>query len=127
VLRERKVEYRALNRKGHQLCRAKVDGCLITDQETAICEYLVLDCDDLRAYLIELKGKDIIHAVEQLLSTYQRLPWRKENVVFARAVVSRVPQPEAVLNDARVLTLRRLLKKSGGDFQVKSQVYEESL
>lgn len=45
----------------------KVDGKIITDGKR--CDYLVLNDDLKTAYLIELKGKDINHATEQLDNT----------------------------------------------------------
>ena len=55
--------------------RYKIDGNIIIDGNK--CDYLVLNDDLKTAYLIELKGKDIHHAIKQLEDTLNIM---KENL-----------------------------------------------
>ena len=80
-------------------------------------------------YFIELKGRDLMSAVEQLTETikyFQAKEYKFTGKVFARAVVTRVHIPKSSIDtDARVLSLRKLLKKFGGDFDYNSQTFEK--
>ncbi|NMF57511.1 hypothetical protein [Pseudanabaena yagii] len=78
-------------------------------------------------YFIELKGRDLISAVEQLTQTikyFQTERYKITGKVFARAVVSRVVNPKSIEVDSRVIALRKLMKKLGGDFAYGSVQFE---
>lgn len=45
----------------------QVDGCIMVDGQR--CDFLLLNCSELIAYLIELKGSDLIHAIRQIIAT----------------------------------------------------------
>ncbi|MCU0289990.1 MAG: hypothetical protein MUF15_26830 [Acidobacteria bacterium] len=42
----------------------KVEDCLIKVGKR--CDFLIIDCEERIAYFIELKGKDLLSAVEQI-------------------------------------------------------------
>lgn len=54
-----------------------VDGCTITDG--AKCDKLLLSEDEHDEYYVELKGVDVIHAIDQLESTINRLGEFEDN------------------------------------------------
>jgi hypothetical protein len=56
------------NRK--TICKVRVDNCLITDQTIKKCDFLFSIQEDNKYYLVELKGKAIDIAIEQIVSTF---------------------------------------------------------
>lgn len=65
-------EHRANNNRGCRVYQYKVDGVIIKDSSLK-CDFLLLNDDYPAAYLIELKGSDIEHGIEQLEATKQFL------------------------------------------------------
>ncbi|WP_157162625.1 hypothetical protein [Cylindrospermum stagnale] len=68
-----KQEYRLDNSNKLEICKLRVDGCLITDQEGKKCDYLILACQDKLAFFVELKGQDLKEAIEQIDSALDKL------------------------------------------------------
>ena len=56
------------NNSLNTLTKYRVDGCLINDERPK-CDYLLLNCSKKKSYFIELKGSDLIKAVEQINSS----------------------------------------------------------
>ena len=56
-----------LNPEGVEYIRTKIDGCLIQGQTA--CDWMV-HCDSHGGVLIELKGKDVDRALEQLAASF---------------------------------------------------------
>jgi len=78
------------------VCLIQIDGCMIENQEVKKCDSLFLVCgqkNEKSAFLVELKGKKLEHALEQLVSTLQQL---KDNLtgfnIYARVATTRVPK-----------------------------------
>ena len=72
--------YRAWNSDKCRVTQYQIDGCVIRDTG-ARCDFLLMNEDKRNAYLIELKGSDIEHGIEQLEATAKRL--RKELSPYA--------------------------------------------
>ena len=72
VSREEKKEHRAINQKKNNVSQYKIDGEVIQNNSMK-CDYLVLNENKKEAYLIELKGSDISHAIDQLEATEKDL------------------------------------------------------
>lgn len=51
----------------------RIDGKVIKDKKVQKCDYLVLNDEKKTAYFIELKGKHLLKAKEQLEETYRRV------------------------------------------------------
>lgn len=64
-------EHRALNKDACHVTQYKIDGDIICDASIR-CDYLVMNDDRHVAYLIELKGSDIDHALDQLEAAAHR-------------------------------------------------------
>ena len=140
-VQEKKRKYILQNPLEQKVCRVRIDGCVIQSQAQAKCDYLITVCkpEDNNAqsdisssgdvYFVELKGKDIIRAVEQLTETIKYFQSGITGKAFARAVVSKVTVPRAgIETDARVKYLKKILeKKFNGNFNYRSQQYIESL
>ncbi len=70
VAREHGKKFTVDNRSGQPVCRVQVDKCLITSTATQKCDYLFKACGPDKYFLVELKGADVIHAVRQIVRTY---------------------------------------------------------
>ncbi|MCD8077519.1 MAG: hypothetical protein LUE63_03935 [Lachnospiraceae bacterium] len=57
-------EHRAVNEKTCHVTQYKMDGGVVCDVSIR-CDFLVMNDDQRDAYLIELKGSDIEHALDQ--------------------------------------------------------------
>ncbi|WP_434683891.1 hypothetical protein [Pseudanabaena minima] len=137
VAEENKRKYILQNPSRKKVCKVRIDGCVITSQSQRKCDYLMIVCEDeasnqtesVDLYFVELKGRDLMSAVEQLTETikyFQSEKYKFTGKVFARAVVTRVHIPTSSIDtDARVLSLRKLLKKLGGDFAYGSVQFEK--
>jgi len=127
VVEENKRKYILQNPSKRKVCKVRIDGCVISSQTKRKCDYLMIVCELEDMYFIELKGKDLISAVEQLTETvkYFQAEFREiQGKVFARVVLSKVPMPKSIESDSRVVALRKLLKKLGGDFAYGSVQFE---
>lgn len=99
VVKERKSKCIFSNPNRHLLTKVIVDGCQITDGVK--CDYLILDhCRN--EYFVELKGKDLPHAIEQLEATIQQLS-DKNSIVKKKAIIvsSRNPSNDTSLQRAQ--------------------------
>ncbi len=133
------------NPSEYRLRRYRIDGGVIT--EGMRCDYgIVTDfsgCNNTaktdtenrlggvakkqcRFYLVELKGKDLGHAAEQLYSTLTTLEQCVTACVFeARIVLSRVSHPNLPVTS--VIQLERRLARLGGRLKKASITLEETL
>lgn len=128
VVEENKRKYIFQNLSKKKVCKVKIDGCVIDSQNQRKCDYLIIICELADIYFIELKGRDLISAVEQLTETikyFQSIKYEITGKIFARIVLSKVPMPKAIEVDAKVIALKKLLKKSGGNFDYGSVQFEK--
>ncbi|MCT7971024.1 hypothetical protein [Laspinema olomoucense] len=120
-----------------RVCKVRVDDCVITSQEQCKCDYLFIVCNPEQVeeeklqsleqlYFVELKGKDLIHAVEQLTQTIDHFkPPLNQAQVFGRVVLSKSPSVKSIENDAKVVRLKKLLRKYQGNLEYSSRQYEK--
>lgn len=94
------------------LSKYKVDGCLIDDEDSK-CDFLLLNCTKEISYFVELKGSDLIKAVEQIDRSINVLHKDfKEYSVEARIVLTRVNTTD--LKSTKLVRLESRLKKLNG-------------
>jgi hypothetical protein len=94
------------------LSKYRVDGCLINDDDSK-CDYLLLNRTKEVSYFVELKGSDLIKAVEQINRSIDILHKDfKEYSVEARIVLTRVNTTD--LKSAKLIRLESKLKKLNG-------------
>ncbi|MGM3308657.1 hypothetical protein ACSQ6I_22230 [Anabaena sp. WFMT] len=124
-----KQEYRVTNDNGKEICKIKVDDCLITGGER--CDYLILSCEDKLAFFVELKGHDLKKAIGQIDSSITKLITEMQDFkIYARIVLNRNPTPD--INSSVEIKLKKRLKRLNGDNSIelikyRSQVLEESI
>jgi len=119
----RRTKYVYNNQSSDFLSKYRVDGGLIAD-DGAKCDYLLLNCEEKQSYFIELKGSDIIHAVEQVDRSIDLLKGRLSDFsVFARIVLTRVNTHD--LNHLKLKSLEKKVKALKGDLKKQSRLLED--
>lgn len=129
VLREPRESrvYRLENPSQKELVVYKIDGGLISSNDVLKCDNGIYTEDDT-LYLIELKGADYIHALEQLLSTISILlqrPQVKVSKLFARIVLSKIRVPAIIPTQEKKLLAQ--VHSRNGNFDKKCQTLCERI
>ena len=126
---EKGKTYRMINDFKYSVTKVRIDGGVFT--QTLCCDFLFLTrtvtnnkFKNESAYLIELKGTNVKHAIDQIESTIKKLKFtNKEFILKARIVAAKgIPLP---LRPANCLTLDERLRKQGGDLLCKTNLLEE--
>lgn len=121
--------YRFYNKSGKEFVVYKIDRGLINNEEVSKCDNSIYT-EDNWLYLIELKGTDLNHALDQINSTIEILikrPKIKVKKLNARIVLSRVSIPK--ITASKENKLKQLLHKSygGGDYKKQSRTLEDTI
>ncbi|MGB1206345.1 MAG: hypothetical protein ACPG5B_11895 [Chitinophagales bacterium] len=98
-----------LNAKRKEILKIHVDGCQITDNNTLKCDFLVIREEERLECYVELKGQDVMHAVEQIENTIKLLSKdEKKQLKYAFVIFSsRNPKTSAQLQN-----IKKKFKKS---------------
>lgn len=126
VFKDAKVsrEYIGKNINKKELKGLRVDDCLIIDGQK--CDYLLININDKTLYFIELKGSDLIKAIDQIDRTLDiLLPKFEHQAVHGRVVLSKVNTPNLV--SSRYIKLKKRLKDLNGTLEQKSIQMEENI
>lgn len=104
-----------------------IDGGLVSEQNTNKCDYGVYTEDDL-LILIELKGCDYNHALEQINSTIDNFKRRKAQPsrVCARIVASKIPSA-TTSNTVETKLVKRLKQLGNGTLRKMAPQLSEAL
>lgn len=121
--------YKFHNKSEKEIVIYKIDGGIINDKNMLKCDNGIYTEDDW-LFLIELKGADLNHALDQINSTIDILlkrPNRKVKKLNARIVLSKVSVPR--ISASKENKLKQLLHKSygGGDYKKQSRVLEDTI
>ena len=114
------------NQSVNHLAKYKIDGGLISDNAPK-CDFLLLNCEQKQSYFIELKGSDMICAVEQIDRSIEMLKNKLPGFAFfARIVLTRVNTID--LKDTKLPKLKKKLKSLNGNLKKSSRgVLEETV
>ena len=94
------------------LSKYRVDGCLINDNDLK-CDFLLINRTKKISYFVELKGSDLIKAVEQIDRSINVLhEYFKGYSIQARIVLTRVNTTD--LKSIKLIRLENKLKKMNG-------------
>ncbi|WP_026103637.1 MULTISPECIES: hypothetical protein [Kamptonema] len=116
VLQENKSKITFLNLNQDPILIIKVDGCVISDNETLRCDYALIPYDTVEIY-VELKGSDTSQAVKQLESTIRLLSKNPQKIKKLCFVVStRVPQQATTIQQLQI----QFKKKFNASFRIKN-------
>lgn len=107
--------HKAYNQKSAYVTHYKIDGVVITNGSR--CDFLLMNEEKKVAYLIELKGSDLVKAAEQLEATEERLKSEIFGYDLYYRIVANKCRTQAIHSSAyRKYQLRwkgRLLQKTG--------------
>lgn len=116
VLQENKSKITFLNPNQDEILIIKVDGCVISDNETLRCDYALIPSDAVEIY-VELKGSDIAQAVKQIESTIKLLSENPQKIKKLCFVVStRVPKQTTSIQQLQ----SQFKKKFNASFRIKN-------
>jgi hypothetical protein len=116
VLQENKSKIAFLNPNQDKVLTVKVDGCVISDNETLRCDYALIPSNTIEIY-VELKGSDIPHAVKQIESTIRLLsqdPQKMKKLCFV--VSTRVPKQSTNVQQLQI----QFKRKFNASFRIKN-------
>ncbi len=131
VLKEKgeKSEFRLHNDSEKEIVVYKIDGGILTSNEIKKCDYGVYTEQDV-LYLIELKGSDYRHALDQIMSTIDTL--LKKNSISvrqlnARIVLSKCRIPNILVTQEKKLNILLKTKYGKGNIRKQTKVLEENI
>lgn len=116
VLQEKKSKITFLNPDRVKVLKIRVDGCVIKDNNSLRCDYMLIPNSELEIY-VELKGSDVQYAVKQIEATIQALSddlKKKKKLCFV--VSTRVPKQTTSIQQIQ----SQFKKKFNASFRVKS-------
>ena len=124
---EKGKSYYYFNDSERKVILHHMDGGVISDSSQKKCDYLlsISNNKDIIAILLELKGKDIWHALEQIsvtLDTFNNY-FRKCECTYGRIVLAQT-SPK-IMADPKVVKLKKKLSRLHGDLKIRSKTMEE--
>lgn len=130
VCEEKKMKYQLENDIGAIISKYHIDGGVVSkDSEIDRCDFLIVSqncAKKIKQVFVELKGKDVIHAMEQLKSSVTRFQIKGNGNPQIRAVCVCKKVPD-IQNDARGNALRKYFIANHIQFEKKSGKFEEKL
>ena len=111
----------ANNVKQCHVTHYRIDGIVITDR--AACDFLLINEDTYTAYLIELKGRDLVRSVEQLESTEATL----KDKLRAYSLEFRIVASKARTHAIESVTFKRFKEKKKQSLIYKTNQIEEKI
>ena len=120
-------KWKGLNNKKKRVIKYRVDGGIITSMAESKCDYAVYVEGDA-IYLIELKGANYNHALEQIDATLDKLiktPGIETSSVNGRIVLTRGRVPG--IKYSKEASLEKKLKKLNGSLDSKTRIFEEEI
>ena len=123
TIKENKRVFTIKNSTTKNINIVKVDDCLIKNGQK--CDYLFeIECEDLKEILyVELKGKDLNHALEQILTTIEFCKNNYSHHYYTRkafVVLSRYPK-----EDSSIQKRKRALKRQNITLRTATNKHEE--
>lgn len=101
------------------ICRIKVDACLVASEEVKKCDYVFVRCSNNDHYYVELKGKNINRAYEQITTTITTHLQSHKDKNYGFIICSKVPKA-----GTDVAKLKEdFIKKHGRKLEVKQNKY----
>ena len=123
-LREKRSEYKALNPEKKHVIVLVVDDCILSDKDGIKCDYLILVEDT--AHFIELKGKDLNHAIDQIFESVKKvMPELQGEFPAAHAKISISGTPK-IFDIKRWERLKALMKRYKGGAYKSNTPFEDT-
>ncbi len=118
---ENSKTYELNNKTGHVVRKVKVDGCLLEGAGYRCCDYL-MNIDEpakKRVFFIELKGKKLLDACEQISDTISGLKNEFQDFRKDARIVGSKDVPN-IKSDPKYKKLARVIKLSKGDIKIST-------
>jgi len=116
-----KREHRAINVSLSRVTHYQIDGVVITTGNK--CDFLLINEESLKAYLIELKGSDLSKAVKQLESTEHAL---KEELSYYK-LLFRIVVSKARTHAIEGVTFKAFKEKKKDALKYSTNKIEENI
>lgn len=116
-----KSEHRASNKGQNDVYHYRLDGELVKQQ--TCCDFLLLNDTKKRAYLIELKGSDVIKGIKQL--EHGELHFRSELAGYR--ILYRLVYTRAKTHNTQSNVFRKFREKHGKNFLYKENRMVEDI
>ena len=119
--------YRLINDANHELVVIKVDGGIFNNSTSLKCDFAIYS-QERRLLLIELKGGDYNHALEQLDTTINEMIVKPQigiSKLYTRVVLSKARIPNTLTS--KEMALKKKLKRYGGTHEKSTRFMEEKL
>jgi hypothetical protein len=124
-----KSKYILRNDSEKDLVIYRIDGGIITSKETKKCDYGIYTEQDV-LFLIELKGSDYNHALDQIISTIDILlkkPSVKVKQLNVRVILSKCRIPNILVTQEKKLNNLLKTKYGNGSICKQTKVFEEHI
>lgn len=120
-------KWQGVNTAKKRVVKYRVDGGIISSQAEPKCDYAIYVEGD-RVYLVELKGSNYAHALEQIDATLDKLirnPQIETSSVNGRIVLTKGKLPN--LRYSKETSLNKKLKKLNGTLASRTRLFEEEI
>ncbi|GEN76694.1 hypothetical protein [Chryseobacterium hagamense] len=118
------TKYIYKNNKKDELSKYRIDGCIINDNGSK-CDYILINCTKKKVFFIELKGSDLVKAIEQIdRSLDLLLSYFEDYTIEARIVLTRVNTVD--LKDIKLLKLENRIKNLKGQLIKQTRQLDET-
>jgi len=118
-----KSEFKILNEQQRKIEKHKVDDCLIKGNDFLKCDWLAIDKVSRKEVYIELKGKNVEHAIKQICSAIEKLSENKNAKKLGYVICTRSP-----LSSTQIQTLAKQVRNSHQlILRVKSKQHTEKI
>lgn len=107
-----------------------IDGGIINDKKCSKCDKLILVCleqDKWFELFIELKGRDISHAIEQIEATVRNTLFADKDVSCRQARVIGRNIPRSTGNSVTEIAKKRFIARYNCRLEFKTGPYNETL
>lgn len=126
VCEERSKRYNLVNEEGYMVALHHVDGGMISgESDVHKCDfmYVVYDPGNPTAIFVELKGKDIYHAIRQIKEMIDKYGTALQRRICARIVCNAVPR---LYNDPSIKKLKKeLMRRYNGTLRIFEKSKDE--
>lgn len=124
--KEKNRNYQYENTQGNHIVLYRMDGGVINDNTTAKCDHLlVIGGQKLISVLVELKGNDVPHGIEQIEATLGEFPLFFKNCYRVHARIIATQTVPNIMATQKVLKLKKKLKRMNGTLQIRTRLFKE--
>lgn len=120
-------EYQYVNKSKKHLAKYRIEGGLIPkNAEDKKADFLLLNCENKQSFFIELKGSDMLRAIDQINKSIDLLESNLTDFAFfARIVLTKTSHTD--LRSLKYIQLRQRVEKRKGNLKLGTRLFKETL